>query len=299
MIVGRDGIRVYYDRQRYGNRYRDHHHDGHHFGFSYNAEFFGGHYYPYGYASHFDRYYHRYPYDYVTVHDYTPSWTVYVDTPVVETVFVERPTRTVFVEEEINGVEVAYPVTRTAPVGVANDVVGPVTPQPDGQQAVRIEPQDRVPLNNEWLASGDGEFHDGRYEDARRSFSFAVLEEPRNGFASLAYGLVHFALSDYRAAADALRRGLSLAPDVLDRPIDIARQYGKPEELATHIQNVQLHLSARPDDASAWFVLGYVEYSRGDAESAVRALTKAASLDPDDVYAATLRDAASRVSDAQ
>jgi tetratricopeptide (TPR) repeat protein len=152
-------------------------------------------------------------------------------------------------------------------------------------------------VHNAWLATGEADFAAGEYDDARQSFSYAVLEEPDNGFANLAYGLVYFALGDYSASADALRRGLSAAPDIVDRPIDITRQYGSSDDLARHIQSLQLHLASRPADADAWFVLGYVEYSSGRPTEAARAFEKAAGLDSDDSYAAILRDAARRVSE--
>ncbi len=292
LTVGRDGIRVHYDRQRY----RDRNHDRHHFTHGHHGEFFGGSYYPYGYVSLYDTYYHRYPYRHVALYDYTPTWTVYVDTPIVETVYVDRPARTVYVEEQTSGVDVVYPTRRAmGSAETQDDFVGPIAQPAGRQQTIRVDPQERVPVNNAWLASGDGEFLAGDYDAARRSFSYAVLEDSRDGFAALAYGLVQFALGDYVAAADALRRGLSLAPDVLDRPIDITRQYGSAEAMTTHVQAIQLHLSAHPDDAAAWFVLGYVEYSSGNAREAARAFDKAASLNRDDPYAATLRDAANRV----
>ena len=130
---------------------------------------------------------------------------------------------------------------------------------------------------------------------ARRSFSYAVLEDPGNGFAELAYGLAHFALGGYDASADAIRRGLGLVPDVIDRPIDVSRQYGGAAELRSHLGALESHVEAHPDDANAWFVLGYVRFSTGEPESAAAAFAKAASLRPDDPYAAILRDAAGRV----
>ncbi|MEE9296501.1 MAG: tetratricopeptide repeat protein [Phycisphaerae bacterium] len=308
------GIRAYYDRGRLGHygvyghgygghHYRDHHHGNHFsFGLGLHGEFYSGYYYPYGYASHYDRYYYRYPYHYVTIHDQVPYWTVYAEQPVVETVYVEVPGQTVYVEEpayqETTGVAGA-PIRN----GVSTDFVGPSLPadgvgtalEPADDGAIQVAPQERIPVNNAWLATGENAFRRAEYEQARQALSYAVLEEPENGFAQLAYGLVHMVLKDYTAAADAVRRGLRFAPDVVDRPIDITRQFGDVQELSRHIQALQLHLAAEPSDADAWFVLGYVQYSSGRPEEAARAYSKAASLNPADPYAPVLRDAANRV----
>lgn len=257
--VGNHGITAYYNRHRHHG-----HHDrlGHrsYLGLSYGWEFHGGHYYPYGYQSHYDLYYHRYPYHYVRTYDYYPTWTVYVDT--------------------------------------RGDLVGP--PAPGGgvplvNGQLQVEPQQRIPVRNEHLAEGERAFRAGNHAEARQSLIRSVLDDPGNGFAQLAYGLCHFALGDYAAAAGAVRRGLSLVPDVVDLPLDITRVYASAADLEGHVRSLRKHVESFPDDQDAWFLLGYVLYSSGDAPGAVVALTRAASIDPLDTFAAVLRDAASRV----
>ncbi len=317
LSVGSGGIRAYYDRHRYSHQdrhasygvggvlgdggYYDHGHYRYdryhgygrgHLGVSLHGIFHAGSYYPYGYVSYYDTYYHRYPYDHVYVYDYDPGWTVYVDRPVVRTiptyVEVEVPVQTVYVDT--SSVQGAPP--RIESVGPP---LGEVVEGGTEEIAIRVEPQERIPVHNAWLAGGEKEFRSGNYDVARRSFSYAVLEDPEDGFSELAYGLAHFALGGYDAAADAIRRGLGLVPDVIDRPIDVSRQYGGAEDLRSHMGALDSHVVARPDDANAWFVLGYVRFSTGEPESAAIAFSKAASLQPGDPYAAILRDAAARV----
>lgn len=332
LSVGSGGIRAFYDRQRFdhhdlhGLGHHDFHGDdgfhdfhdfhdhgfhglhGHGFGF-FNVGFHGafhlGHYYPYGYLSHYDTYYYRYPYDYLSFYDYTPNWTVYVDAPVVDAAYLGAPSQTVYVDASSAGSggagESSAPADVVGPSPQEN-VAGPAygadskeAPQPDADGVIRVEPQERIPVQNASLARGEQAFREGDYEAARQAFSYAVLEEPENGFAELAYGLVHFAMGSYDAAADAIRRGLGRVPDVIDRPIDIGRQYGDADDLRAHLQALQLYVAAHPGDANAWFVLGYTRYSTGEPAAGLRAFSKAASLNPNDSYAGVLRDAAERV----
>ena len=323
---GRRGLTAYYERDR-RHGHHGHHHDRH-CGVSYWGEFYAGVYYPYGYASSYDSYYYRYPYRYVRAYDYYPSWTVYVEP--AETVYVESPVQTVYIEQA-GGTDQAYqsqeivePVETAPPVYAPTEEVVPVMPddsggpddsdspgdsgtqeqpsdaQTDGMPPVvdgeiQVEPQQRIPVNNALLADAARQFQEGQYDEARSSLARAVLNDPQNGFAELAYGLGLFAVGDYEAAARAVRRGLALAPDVADRPIDVSRQYRTAEDFQGHLQSLRLHVAAHPEQQDAWFLLGYLRFSNGRPVEAMRALEKAASLDPQDTYAAVLRDAAARV----
>ena len=318
---GHHGLTAYYYRDRDHHSYNHDYRRGHYYGASYYGEFYGGHYYPYGYASDYDVYYHRYPYHYERTYDNYPTWVVYVDP--AETVYIESPQQTVYVEQA-GSADGAYPSPESVEPGVpAPPVEGPTEAAPSGESVIvpdqpsngdvrgdagsgdippvidgriEIEPQERIPVNNALLADAERQFREGHYEEARGNFVRAVLNDPRNGFAELAYGLVHFAVGDYQAAARAIRRGAALAPDVVDRPIDVTRQYGKTDDYRRHVQALQLYVASHPDQQDAWFLLGYIHYSSGEPIEALRAFEKAAALDPADTYAAVFRDAANRMS---
>jgi len=174
---------------------------------------------------------------------------------------------------------------------------GPDTQGPDtqGKVQIEVEPQERIPINNALLADAARSFQEGRYEDAKAYLARAVLNDPQNGFAELAYALGHFAVGDYQPAAAAVRRGLASVPDIVDAPLDIVRQYGEPKDFEMHMQALQLYVASHPDDQNAWFLMGYVLYSSGHPEKAASAFAKAAKLDPSDTYAAVLHDAVKRV----
>ena len=104
-----------------------------------------------------------------------------------------------------------------------------------------------------------------------------------------------FAQGDFKAAASANRRGLTKVPDVVDRPIDIARQYGDQNDLREHIDRLQSFTQDHPEEEEAWFLLGYVMYSVGQPGVAADAWEKALAINTNDTQAAILRDAARRV----
>lgn len=323
---GPHGWAAYYNRHNRERYHRHHHHHYYRCDPWYWGAWHGGYYYPYGYTSHYDYYYYRYPYSYVSV-GYVPSWTVYVDP--VDVVYVESPVQTVYVERD-EPAEASYPATEVIvepdsvppPETVVPDAStpGPYVPiepapgeaQPqvpdggdpesdaalpgtEGKVPIEVEPQKRIPVNNALLADAARMFQEGRYEESRTLLVQAVLSDPENGFAELAYALGHFAVGEYDPAAEAVRRGAALVPDVIDLPIDVVRQYGQPKDFETHLQALQLYAAAHPEDQNAWFLLGYVMYSSGKPQEAQRAFEKAVKLNPSDTYAAVFRDAAGRV----
>ncbi len=328
---GRRGLTAYYQRSKDHGPYYDrgYFRHGSRFGFGlYGAysncgEYYLNRYYPYGYHSYYDSYYYRYPYHYGVSVGFSPTWVVYSDP--VETVYVESPRQTVYVETPE---QVVYVDRNDATQGGYGDVqgvqenpnfsqpdLGPPQPRDDyyqqpveggegsadlsGQVPQVVEPQDRIPVNNELLAEADGAFRSGRYVEARDLFAQAVLNDPYYGFAQLAYGLGHFASGEYEAAAGAIRRGLAMVPDVIDRPVDITRQYGQVDDFKQHVQNLRSHVAANPGDGDAWFVLGYVLFSSGQPQEAAEALQKASAIYPDDAYAAVLGDVVKRIIAAQ
>ena len=277
--VGRGGLRAYYHRDEHGrrsygrydsrHRYAGRHYTRHHYGhdphrFTYGFDHL---YYPYGRLSYYDIYYYRFPY-------YSSSF-----------VYVEQPTRTVYVESDLETRQLDERQL-TSP-GI--DELG-WTDESD-----YVKPQAEIPVNNPHLADAERAFHEGRYDAARGYVARAALNEPQNGFAQLTYGLVHFALGEYGPAAGAARRGLSLVPDVIDRPIDITRQYGSAGDLARHTESLKTYTDSHAGDADAWFLLGYIYFSSGHPDDAARVLDQAASLNPFDTHAAVLRDAAARL----
>lgn len=203
------------------------------------------------------------------------------------TIYVDRPVETVvetYVDEQI----VERPVIEQPSVQMQ-----PGEPLP--AEAVTLLPSGDAPSEEALLAPlerGDAAFAAGDYAEARRHYIRAQLDGPYAGEATLAYALTRFAGGDYSLAAMALRRGLTMVPDAIDRPLDLLHFYADPGELEAHLLAATTHLAQHPDDAYGWFVLGYVHFGRGDAVGALAAFDRAVALDSQDQLAYLLRDAA-------
>ena len=201
--------------------------------------------------------------------------------------YVDRPVETVletYVDEQV----VERPVIEQPSVQMQ-----PGEPLP--AEAVTLLPSGDAPSEEALLAplqQGDAAFAAGDYAEARRHYIRAQLDGPYAGEAILAYALTRFAEGDYSLAAMALRRGLAIVPDAIDRPLDLLHFYADPGELEAHLLAVKAHLAQHPDDAYGWFVLGYVHFGRGDAVGALAAFDRAAALDSQDQLVYLLRDAA-------
>ncbi len=335
---GSRGVRAYYNRnddhgylggrhdlfdRRFNFRNRNRH-----FGYS---TFRNGHYYPYGYSSNFDLYYYRYPY---ASYGFTPTWSVFTDYPITQTVFVQSPPDIVYIQDNTppevvtdvqfetapsfgNQSATPYDTQNAASYGNQNatpygnqgvvppggtqaalDIDGGTLPdrgQLDRGQRIDVKPQERIPVNNEYLADAHRAFNARDYELARALFAKSVLNDPEDGFAELSYAIGLFATGDYTAAAGALRRGLALAPDVVDMPLDVTRFYTNSSDLEQHRQKLQLFVASNPDDANAWLVLGHIHFSSGEAAEAALAFEKARTLDPSDPFADILASTATRI----
>lgn len=286
----RHGLVAYYRRLRHAYDVDDYGYVG----VSYYGAFHAGIFYPYGYVSPFDAYYYRYPYSYSYPVSYQPVWTTYREP--ATSVYVEAPQQVVYVDS--NGAtadsasaspDINYYGASTAPAEA------PETIEDAASDAVQVGPQDRIPVNNAYLADGATFFQKGDYEQAVGEFTRALLNDPDNGFAQLGYAVGQFAVGDFQAAAEAIRRGLAMVPDVVDQPIDVVRQYGVEGDFERHLQSLQRYVSANPQDQDAWFLLGYLTYAGGRPADAIVALEKAAAINPQDTYAAVLRDAVKRV----
>lgn len=156
-------------------------------------------------------------------------------------------------------------------------------------------PSSRVMNSSDYLRSGREAFWNGSYDEARRGFVRAILADPDSGYAKLYYGLSYFALGDYVTAAASLRRGLILRPETLDAPPDFCAGYSSSEAYNEHVARLRAQLERYPNDADAWFTLGFLFYSCDYIPDAVEALGKAVELDPQDYVAQLLLDTCRQV----
>ena len=134
----------------------------------------------------------------------------------------------------------------------------------------------------------------GNYESARRLYVRAMLARPSEADLQLSYALAHLGLGEYTIAALAVRRSLVMAPDLMDAPPDLRTSDPTGARLAAQIRRLEEHLAGSAADTDAWFLLGYLRHAGGNHVASVEALQRAVSLDPDDIVATLLHDAAMR-----
>ncbi|MBU0717672.1 MAG: hypothetical protein KJ749_05435 [Planctomycetes bacterium] len=145
------------------------------------------------------------------------------------------------------------------------------------------------------VEQGNAAFSDGEFREARRLYAQAMLAESKDGYAKLFYGLANFATNNNQIAAEAFRRALIEAPELIEDPIDFRLLYSDPELLRAQMAELLLAVAGRPGDPELAFLLGYMYFSTGEPEQTIATLGPLAGPEADDVLAVLVRDAALRV----
>ncbi len=134
----------------------------------------------------------------------------------------------------------------------------------------------------------------GDFESARLLYVHAILAGPSDANLQLSYALAYLSLEEYGIAASIVRRSLAMAPELMDLPPDLRTSDPNRARLAEEIGQLEAHLAGSSADADAWFLLGYLRHAGRNRVAAVEALEQAVALDPDEIVAALLQDAAMR-----
>ena len=122
-----------------------------------------------------------------------------------------------------------------------------------------------------------------------------MLVDVTDGYAKLFYGLAHFATGDYEVAADALRRAMDDAPELIDDPIDLRMFYPDQELLKGQMAYLVTAINEQPDNTELVILLGYMYFSTGEPQLAVTTLQPLAGEGSANPLAILVRDAAIRV----
>lgn len=157
-----------------------------------------------------------------------------------------------------------------ATYGLAPGMMGPPAPV-DGEAAGPGSPF-------QLTSDGAAAFASGRYEEAARRFSRAMLADERDGFSKLLYAMAQFAMGHYDLASTALRRALLTSEVLVDRPMDVRTLYADPAVYQAQFDELMRVTNDRPNDIELIFLLAYLVYATGDADSAAQLfeeLTKA------------------------
>jgi tetratricopeptide (TPR) repeat protein len=132
------------------------------------------------------------------------------------------------------------------------------------------------------MESGLYDFYMGRYDQASAQFLAAVSMSPGDIDSRLRAVHALFAVGDYGAAAAMLREALRLQPPAILLNYDIRGEYGKLEDFASHVQQLEAATVKSPGDFNVWLMLGYVRAYSGDRAAAYQALRQAVRLNPRD-----------------
>jgi hypothetical protein len=287
-----DGALVY---RPDGRRHHDHH--GAYYGYpAYYYPYYGtGHYYNHYRPAYYDPYCYWPTYSYASV--YYPEPVIYQsyyydESYPVSSYGVQGTYSTTEVYTEPATVEPAPPAGAApydATQGAAYGALATPTPgEVVAPEYEAIDEQEAIP----WAQRGADAFAVGKYDDARRLFSQVMLADERDGYAKLLYGLSNFALGEFEVASVAVRRALLTTDFLIERPLDARTLYEDPLMFEGQLERLIRHVTEHKDDGQAKFLLAYLHYSIGRADTAAAMLTDLTASDPSDTLAVKLRNAA-------
>jgi len=134
------------------------------------------------------------------------------------------------------------------------------------------------------LVMGDMAFKEGNYVQAVLAFWEALDRKPDAVTCHFALGDALLALRNFGTATELIRAGLGMSPRWADK-LDRRGVYGVKGDFEKHLDEAALFAESNPRAPEAWFLLGYLEMTSGEAEAkkvAEEAFRHALDLDPDD-----------------
>ena len=157
------------------------------------------------------------------------------------------------------------------------------------QDAVNQQAPDQV---GEFAAAGETDFKAGNYEAAVRDWRHALLDDPNNGTLVMMLGQALFANGKFDEAAGAVQQGMMLLPDAQWGVVvsNYTELYPKIGDYTNQLRALEKAVSDQPDSAGLRFLVGYHYGYLGYPQDAVKQLTKAKTLAPQDEMAKRLYD---------
>jgi hypothetical protein len=136
------------------------------------------------------------------------------------------------------------------------------------------------------VGKGWDQFRARDYAAAAEDFRQAVLANPNDAWAKIAYAQSLFAIGDYADCAFLVRRALELQPDLPVLGEDPRSRYGEVEDHAEEMLALRTFLDRMPGEPAATLVLGWQSYFTGDLAVARESFAALKSLDSEDASAA-------------
>ncbi|QEH32796.1 cellulose synthase subunit BcsC [Aquisphaera giovannonii] len=110
---------------------------------------------------------------------------------------------------------------------------------------------------------GDRHFKAANVKRAEERYQQAEKLDPSSATAQLRMAQVAIVRERYAEAAQRLRDAQTAQPGWIAATPDIQSLYGEPQEFARHLNRLESHLQAHPEDRDAWLVLGAEWYLSG------------------------------------
>lgn len=149
-------------------------------------------------------------------------------------------------------------------------------------------------LNQSAQAFDEGmeHFYFGRYDRAVIALLGAAEKNHGSAAARLHAGHALFALGRYDDAVRLIARAFELSPGLAYKSYDVRDEYGHVPDFDRQFATLTAVANARPNDAAAQTLLGYITFYSGNPGGAYPALARAARLTPNSYFIPKLLDLA-------
>lgn len=126
--------------------------------------------------------------------------------------------------------------------------------------------------------------HDGQYQRAVVALTAAADFDQGDASCRIHLAQARLALGHYEDAARTLRRALQLQPTLAYMDLKLVSNYADPRTFGAHVDELAQAVAAAPATGEVQFLLGYLEFQRGNFDRAHAAFVVAAKeLGKDDL----------------
>ena len=122
----------------------------------------------------------------------------------------------------------------------------------------------------------------GRFRAALVALTLAGELNQGDAACRLHLAQTRVALGHDKEAAEVLRRALQLQPKLVAMPLNLDRYYPEPENFASDIDALATRLAQRQATADEYFLLGFMQFQRGNFDAAYAAFEHTAAEMPKD-----------------
>lgn len=138
------------------------------------------------------------------------------------------------------------------------------------------------------MHTGAERFGAGDYSAAARHFVLAARLDNGDASSRIRGGHALVAVGRYSEAAALIARAFELQPKLPYLSRDIRNEYGQKDDFDKHLNQLAAAATEAADQADLWALLGYYEFFGGEQTRALRSLSQAETLNPQNSLARRL-----------